>query len=124
MEDTITTTKERVLEAAKDCSTAERVLKKLFPEAFPKPKYVQVGDHFKVDGVDGIYVLARTGMTPTEKPVIRLINVETGQKLQEDPIRYDYAGSSGGRRRLLLQDKKLEDRLKFVTIEIFWADRE
>ena len=32
-------TKEKVLEAAKDCKDAERVLKTLFPEAFEDNKY-------------------------------------------------------------------------------------
>ena len=39
----LSVTKERVLEAAKSCPTAEGVLKKLFPEVFASEKYFDFG---------------------------------------------------------------------------------
>lgn len=42
-ENMLTVTKERVLEAAKQCPTAKETLKALFPEAFEDEKYFQLG---------------------------------------------------------------------------------
>lgn len=87
-------TKERVIAAAKKCHAAEQVLTELFPEVFRKPQF-RIGQHFTHfdDAMDKqVYVLAMTGNKPTEKPVIRLININTGRKLLEDPIQYDWAG--------------------------------
>lgn len=51
-------TKERVLEAAKDCADAKRVLTKLFPEVFVAD-YVQVDASLSIKTKDGYNAITR-----------------------------------------------------------------
>jgi hypothetical protein len=80
-------TKERVLEAAEDCSAAKSVLKKLFPEAFVEPiKPLHIDCFFEkelYENVDqGARLLDRTGGTEIgrilQKPKEVQINYQKG----------------------------------------------
>lgn len=118
-------TKEKVLEAAKSCPDARGVLEKLFPEVFQE-KCFSIGQHFLVKGDEGenIFILALTGNKPTDKPVIRLINIETGRKLYEEPILYDWAPNAYKNspdkqyRKVRLKEQMITDRLIPVTVDI------
>lgn len=127
-------TKERVLEAAKSCPTARGVLEQLFPDVF-REKCFSIGQHFlvKKDGfyggnTDEVFILAMTGNKPTDKPVIRLIGIETGMKLYEDPILYDWApnayrhSSQKQDRKVRIKERSIVDRLIPVTVDIIVGD--
>ena len=76
-------TKERVLAAAKRCSTAKGVLSEIFPEVFKEGKSFKIGDIFSIDSeidIEDFYMLSQTG--PSK---VALINLREGNRY-EDPI--------------------------------------
>ena len=112
-------TKERVLAAANKCPDAKKVLEELFPEVFFKPRELKIGDHFFIERTAGIFVLALTGNKPTSIPAIRLINIETGRKYQEDPIRYNLTCD----KKIILLDRELDRQLTPIIIYIQTQDK-
>jgi hypothetical protein len=66
-------TKEKVLEAAKNCSQAKEVLKTLFPEVFKEERWVitEPGDKFKKNNIT--YFVALVGKDPY---IYRLVNTD------------------------------------------------
>ena len=81
-------TKERVLAAAKKCSTAKGVLSEIFPEVFKEGKSFKIGDIFSIDSeieIQDFYMLSQIG--PNK---VALINLREGNRY-EDPIEVEDA---------------------------------
>ena len=77
-------TKERVLAAAKRCSTAKGVLSEIFPEVFKEGKSFKIGDIFSIDSeveIQDFYILSQT-----EPYKVALVNLRGGNRYK-DPIK-------------------------------------
>ena len=77
-------TKERVLAAAKKCSTAKGVLSEIFPEVFEEGQFFKIGDIFSIESAPELqefYILSQT-----EPYKVALINLREGNRY-EDPIK-------------------------------------
>jgi hypothetical protein len=79
--------------AARKCSTANGILRTMFPEAFEKLKF-RKGQLFLCRD-DEVWILARTGMTQSINPTWRLINIFTGGKHQEKNLKGQTIGPTG-----------------------------
>jgi hypothetical protein len=71
--------------AAKKCSTADNILRTLFPEAFTKVKFCK-GQLFLCRDHE-VWILSRTGMIESTNPTWRLINIFSGEKHQEKALK-------------------------------------
>jgi|GEM_PF-6706973 len=77
-------TKERVLAAAKKCSTAKGVLSEIFPEVFKEGQLFKIGDIFSIESAQELqefYMLSQT-----EPYKVALVNLREGNRYK-DPIK-------------------------------------
>ena len=81
----LTITKERLVEAAKTCSAAKKVLKTMFPEAFGET--YKLGDFFVMGGLyhDQVYMLAQVEDSRIALICLRNGNRYIGPKSVENP---------------------------------------